>query len=220
MIERVRRVVASLALVGVCLAASSWTARAVPPMPHTLYGQLWLAGVPAADGAQIQAVVGGSVFASTYVFTHSGLPGLYRLDVPGDDPGTPRKEGGLPGETISFAVAGYEIGQTATWGQGTVQGLDLDNTPFAYASLTQDIGGSADNIFPARDGGPSLVVNAQGLDLGVTNVDITVNQDCTAWVGSTIRRCFDISPAVHTGRNATLIFYFYSSQVPTGHTCA
>jgi len=219
MIVPARKLAASLALVAACLVVSIWQARAVPPMPHTLYGQLWLDGAPAADSTQILAVIDGATFASTQTFTQEGSSGLYAFNVPGDDPDTPEKEGGLPGETISFAIDSYEIGQTAAWTQGAVQALDLDNAPFSYASVTQDIGGSGDATFLARDGGPSLIVNAEGQDLGSIRVDITANQDCTAVIGSTIRRCFDIAPTYDTGQDATITFFYYSSQIPAGHTC-
>lgn len=126
-----RRAAALLTCIVLPLAVSAGAARAVPPLPHTLYGQLMLDGACAPDGTQLYVLVDNLLaVASTTVLTSQGQCGLYQVDVPGDDPGTPtRREGARPGEILSFAVTDYEGDQTATWTSGRVQWLDLNGEP-------------------------------------------------------------------------------------------
>jgi len=63
-----------------------------------------------------------------------------------------------------------------------------------------------------------LTLNANGSDLGETTVTIKGNRDCTDVTGETVKRCFNITPANTTGRNATVSFYFAASEL-SGNTC-
>ncbi len=62
--------------------------------------------------------------ASTAAFT-SGGNSVYTFNVPGDDPGTPGKEGGVNGEVVSFKIGGDPAKQTAVFSSGTTTSLDL-----------------------------------------------------------------------------------------------
>lgn len=204
------------------LAGSALVAgvNALPPqLPHMLYGALTLDGTLADDGTQIDVLVNHVPFTNVSVQTSEGYAGIYRAFVPTDDPDTPEVEGGVNGDNVSFAVPGYEIAQTTTFEMGRVENLDLSNMPFT-TTFSATITGTTDVVFQSNGPGPGLVINANGLDLGPTDVIVRSNQACTTVAGETVLRCFDIAPTNNTGRDATITFYFYSSQLPTGQSCA
>jgi hypothetical protein len=212
-----RRLVVLLLAITLGLLAAG-TALAVPPLPHTIYGQLRLNSTPAANGSALTILVHGVSFMTT-TSTIEGVPGKYHYNVPGDDDSTAGVvEGGVNGDPITFAYPGYELAQTIPWASGAVNALDVANDPFTY-TWSVNITGSTPFTLTARDGRPALVINANGLDLGQTTIKLRANQNCTLNPSTTVRRCFEINPANATGRNATLTFFFYSSQVPTGMLC-
>ena len=79
---------------------------AVPPQPHQFYGNVTICGAPAPEGTVVSARIGGIEYASTTVDAEGryGYDPLFK--VPADDPDTPEKEGGVPGETVEFYVGG------------------------------------------------------------------------------------------------------------------
>jgi FlaG/FlaF family flagellin (archaellin) len=82
----------------------------------------------------------------------------------------------------------------------------------------QEVNGTADVDYFNTGGYGGLTLNANGSDLGSTLVEISGNQDCTVTAGETVQRCFDITPANTTGRNATATFYFAEGEL-SGNTC-
>ena len=83
---------------------------------------------------------------------------------------------------------------------------------------TQDVNDSLDVDFFNTGGYGGLTLNANGTNLGSTQVSIKGNQDCTT-AGETVNRCFDVSPTITSTRNATITFYFDSSEL-SGNTCS
>ncbi len=193
-------------------------ALAEPPgLPHWLWGTVTLDGVLADDATPVQVLVQGVNVITTTVLTAGSAAGLYSVGVPADDPDQPGIQGGFNGALIEFGVPGHEIGQTVTWTQGQVTRRDLHNGPFTY-TFVDTIQGANDFVFPAHDGNPGLIINANGVDLGATTLQIDANQECIQ-ARNAVHRCFQINPTYATGRNATVTFYFYSSQIPAGHSC-
>ena len=94
-----------------------------PPMPYSPWGTVQINGTPAPDGTPVTAWIGGVQYASCQT-----AGGYYTMDVPGDDPDTPTKDGGLPGETVVFKVAGYTASPTGTWASGVSPQLNLSVT--------------------------------------------------------------------------------------------
>jgi hypothetical protein len=45
----------------------------------------------------------------------------YGIEIPADDPATPLREGGLPGDVITFTVDGVKADQIALWQEGLLQ---------------------------------------------------------------------------------------------------
>lgn len=88
---------------------------------------------------------------------------------------------------------------------------------------TEDVNGSSDVTFFNTGGYGGVTLNANDTgdgskDLGNTTVGVRGNQDCTDVIGETVERCFDISPANTTGRDATITFYFAGSEL-SGNDC-
>jgi hypothetical protein len=84
---------------------------------------------------------------------------------------------------------------------------------------SREVTSAAEIAFLGAGGYGGVVINANGLDLGSTEVRIKGNQDCTTVAGETVKRCFDIEPTNTTGLDATVTFYFASSEIPAGQSC-
>lgn len=96
-------------------------------------------GARAADGTIVEARIGGITYATSRVLTVGYETGLYRLDVPGDDPDTATIEGGRAGETVTFRVAGRDAQESGVWRSGDAQLLNLtvtDTTPTHTPTVT------------------------------------------------------------------------------------
>lgn len=208
-------ILGALALSGQVLAEG----LSLPPRPpHWLWGAITLDGTLAEDGTPVRVLVQGVNVVTTTVRTANGVAGLYSIAVPADDPVRAGVQGGTPGDPVTFGIDGYELVPMTVWTLGKVQNLPLSNGPFTY-TFAADISGTQNFTFTTRDGHPALIINAGGAGLGATTIHIRANQDCTTVPGEGVRRCFDITPANPTGQNATLTFYFYSSQMPGGSLC-
>jgi len=182
--------------------------------PYTLDGTVTLDGVPAPDGTVVTILTNG-----TAVTTAQVISGQYQAAIPSDNIATAQVDGGIDGDVITFAVDRYEIKETDVWQAGGSGTLDLTNGTFVY-NESGAIDGNTNVTFYAHDNNPSLIFNANGNDLGATTIEVRANQDCTTVADETVTRCFNISPLNNTGRNATITFTFYESQIPAGQTCA
>ena len=96
-------------------------ALAFPPVqPYRPWGTVTVNGALAPDGTEATAWIGGV----QYGLTRSRDGGWYAIYIPGDDPDTPTKDGGSPGEAVTFKIAGYTAAQMGTWRSGSFR-LDL-----------------------------------------------------------------------------------------------
>ena len=91
----------TLVLLVMCLALPLGVAQAQAPpyMPQVFYGQVTISGIAAPDGTTISVEIDDFEYAST---TTSG--GQYLLEVPGENPAVPGKQGGQPGDIVVFKV--------------------------------------------------------------------------------------------------------------------
>jgi hypothetical protein len=83
----------------------------------------------------------------------------------------------------------------------------------------QDVTGGSDVAFLDAGGYGGVVINANGQALGNTLVEIKGNQDCEGAADEAVKRCFEISPANTSGLNATVTFYFDSSDMIESSQC-
>jgi len=99
-------------------------ALAIPPLPSSFYGTVKFNDANAPDGAVIQALVGGQMYAEGFTQTYQGNS-VYALDVPGDNTDTATQDGAREGDTIQFKIGGVLADQTAVWHAGTNVNLNL-----------------------------------------------------------------------------------------------
>lgn len=101
-------------------------APGTPPPPFSPYGVVKVNGANVPLGTHIGAWCGGGQYGQTTEITLYNNETWYsNLDVRGDDPDTPAKDGCYANETVSFQVAGLWANQTAPW---TSTGPRLDLT--------------------------------------------------------------------------------------------
>lgn len=102
-------------------------AFAIPPLPAGFYGTLKINGANVPVGLPVTAWIGGVPYATAYAASYLENT-VFTLSVPGDDPSTPAKEGGIQGETIEFKIGGISASPTAPWSSGTNVELNLSAT--------------------------------------------------------------------------------------------
>jgi len=102
-----------LAVVACSLIAAA-PALAMPPLPFGPWGAVTIDGSPAPDGAAVTAWIAGVQYGPAALTS----AGYYSIEVPGDDPDTPGKEGGANGEVIVFYVNGRRAAPTAIFQSG------------------------------------------------------------------------------------------------------
>lgn len=121
---RTARTVFFAMILAALLAGRPAAVWAFPPLPSSFYGGVQLNGADLPDGARVEAVIDGQVFAYSLTQTYAGAS-VFSLDIPGDDLSTADVEGGREGDVISFRVAGSLAAQTGIWRSGTNASLDL-----------------------------------------------------------------------------------------------
>lgn len=123
-------------------------ALAVPPNPFSPYGIVKVNGANVAPNTSINASCGGQVYGQTTQITlYNGDTWYSNLDIVGDDPDTPAKDGCYSNETVTFAIAGHVADQTAPW-VGTSYQLDL-TASIGPACFYADVEPNADHSNPA-----------------------------------------------------------------------
>jgi len=95
-----------------------------PPIPSGFWGTASSDGANVADGTSITAWIDGVQVAQTTSLTAEGSS-VYSLDVSGDDPSTPERDGGAEGDTIQFKLGEDWANETSTWHSGTTLELNL-----------------------------------------------------------------------------------------------
>ena len=101
--------------------------QVVPAPSHVFFGDVAIEDAPAPDDAVVSAKINGVTLA-----TSTTVNGTYGIDtpaltVPGDDPDTPEKEGGVDGDPIIFYVDGVAV---TMFLQGAVLLVQVNSVPF------------------------------------------------------------------------------------------
>ncbi len=110
-------------LVGYLLPATP--VSAVPPLPCKFYGTVKQGGANVPAGTPVTAWIAGVQYGTiAYAFSYGGET-WYNIDVPGDDPDTSVKDGGVPGDIVSFKVGDVWADQTGVWQTGGNISLNL-----------------------------------------------------------------------------------------------
>lgn len=94
------------------IVALAVPALAVPQPPHQFFGTVTIGATLAPEGTIVSAQIDGVEYESGTVDTEGryGYDPLDLFKVPADDPGTPAKEGGVPGETVEFYITNDTLG--------------------------------------------------------------------------------------------------------------
>jgi uncharacterized repeat protein (TIGR01451 family) len=66
-----------------------------------------------------------------------------------------------------------------------------------------------------------VILNANGQDLGSTEVVLSAGADCAGVpAGEAVQHCYDITPTNASGRDAAITFFYRTSERIPGHACA
>jgi cell division septation protein DedD len=121
---RSRRILVSLFIGGAFALITIVPVLAIPPLPSSFYGRVQVDADNVPDGTLVRALIDGQVCAREHTQTYQGHS-VYSLDVPGDDPDTPTRDGGREGDVIQFEIGGVLADQTGVWHSGTNVERDL-----------------------------------------------------------------------------------------------
>jgi len=105
-----------------------------PPLPSSFWGTVRVNGQNVPTDTVISAWISETQYAYRTVMTYPGWGTVYALDVSGDQAGTPAKEGGVAGDTITFKIGTLTADQSAKWRSGTNTRIDLTATRLAPAT--------------------------------------------------------------------------------------
>ena len=107
-------------------AAAAGEAPNIPPIPDQVYGLVLVNNTPVPAGTLVSAWCGGVKYMQSATIDDPQY--MYSLDIPGDEVGTPAKEGCLAGETVTFKIGGNLADQQKAWVSGGSKQLDLSLT--------------------------------------------------------------------------------------------
>lgn len=127
MLVNINQTIAAAFIVTGVLIASVSPALALPPLPSSFWGTVKLSGNNLPQGAGISAWIDGVQYATATSSLYGGDT-VYKLDVPGDDPGSVLIEGGVSGDTVVFKINGRPAQETGIWQSGVNLELDLTVT--------------------------------------------------------------------------------------------
>ena len=139
-------------IAGILLIAGIYTATA-QLMSSSYFGTITRDGTEAPIGTEMSVWIDGTeIEYSNYTTGTTGYYGPNYLDpsasclvVLPDNGDTPEKDGGVNGDTLVFKLNGFSADQTATWGSGNIDEIDLtcsncDNPPILNGSVSPSIG--------------------------------------------------------------------------------
>ena len=110
-----------------------------PPLPGGYFGTVTTDGEPVPKGTLISAWVNGVQCAEVPARLEGG-DAVYVLNVPGDAVNTSQIEGGVPGDTVVFKIAGGEAEETSVWRDALLEELNLTSISEVDLVVTQDNG--------------------------------------------------------------------------------
>jgi len=88
---------------------------------------------------------------------------------------------------------------------------------------TQLVNDSHDVGFPQAEKGGGVIINANGRDLGRTEVSLSAGADCAGVLaGEAVAHCYIIAPTLQSAQtpDAAITFYYNDSEIPPIQSCA
>ena len=171
---KTRRIFTAVFL-SICMVFTNvMTVYAMPPMPSSFWGSVYVNGVTPPAGTVVSAWINGVQYAYATGTLNSGVM-YYGLNVPGDDPETEEViEGGIQGNTIIFKIGDLVADQTGVWRTGTNANINLTATQLFQPVITE---GDTVTETMSEDGAPAT------FDLTLNATD--ANGDTITWSIST-----------------------------------
>jgi len=147
-----------LSLIVVLLAGPLTAQAQVPVVPCMLYGTVTLDGQKIPDEMVVTAWIGDLSWEGQRWSDASAS--YYSVTVPGDDLDTPEKDGGVPGDIITFKVDAYVADQTAPWINGLDQTDFVLNLTASRGTATPTVTGTLPTATPTRTSTPTRTPTA------------------------------------------------------------
>lgn len=129
--NRIKILVNTLLIVAMVFGFNSFTSPVLaentpPALPSGFYGEIQFVTAAPNSGDYVEAYVEGisSYVVRDVIETYQTTKLVYALNIPGDDPTTPDKDGGLEGDSVTFKISD-RIVATGTWHSGTNVNLNL-----------------------------------------------------------------------------------------------
>jgi hypothetical protein len=89
------------------------------PVPCIYYGTVKLDGESIPEEIQVSAWISETEWIAQR-WTEGG-ESWYGIEIPYDNPATPQRDGGAPGDVITFKIGDVQADQTALWQEGLQQ---------------------------------------------------------------------------------------------------
>ena len=102
-------------------------------LPGAFWGTVTIAGRSIPADTPVTAWISDTQVARTTTLLN-GSASVYSLDIPGDDPDTPEREGGNTGEVVRFKIGPVWAKESGTWESGSVVNLNLTADGLASAA--------------------------------------------------------------------------------------
>jgi len=119
--------------VGLAAPSYSGVPKGPPVLPGAFWGTATVGGSSLSAGTSITVWISDTQVAQTTSLIN-GSASVYSLDIPGDDPDTPEREGGNTGEVVRFKIGPVWANESGTWESGSVVNLNLTADSLASAS--------------------------------------------------------------------------------------
>ena len=98
-----------------------------PSIPASFYGTVSINGDNVPLETDVSAWINGELVITVPVTLVSGTT-VYAMDIPGDNPSTPKMDGGKHGDKVIFYIGTQRADQTGTWLSGHNQELNLSTS--------------------------------------------------------------------------------------------
>ncbi len=182
-----------------------------------------IAGITTDFDGQARDGSAPEIGADEGVTTVCPLSGTYNYDVSAPDPCVVTADAVINGRLNAAGALTVNSGATLHMGANelNVAGVLTNNGRIERSRNVSGAGFVA--FFNTGSYGGVRIDPGSSLPLGATTVAISrsAGDSCTTGGQLTARRCFTLSPANPTGRNATLRFYFdETTDLPAGLACA
>jgi len=105
-----------------------------PEIPMQLYGYVSVGGLPAPEGTQVRAEIDGAAYAAQAADSQGRYGYEAVFVVPADNPATPEKDGGVPGDRVDLLVGGT-LAHSRSFESGSMQ-VDLSVGALEERTLT------------------------------------------------------------------------------------